>query len=87
MLKKKEYPFYRKYSNGYLNFLGLYSLNELEENGVFRKFRALKMKKMIIDGRLWKKPVAVIVPIKENLKWREDFRSINKPLSSNYIYD
>ena len=87
-MKKEErtHPFYRKYPNGYLNFLGFYGLDALKENGIFRKFKLLEGKKGIIDGRIWKQTAIIIVPIKENLKWREQFKSINKPLSLNYIY-
>ena len=79
-----KYPFYRKYPNGYLNYLGGYGLNELEENGVFRKFKMLKVTKRI-GNRFWRRPVVIVIPEKENPKWREQFRSTNKPLSFNYI--
>lgn len=86
-LKKMQqsYPFYRKYPNGYLNYLGSYNLNELEENGILRKFEIIKATKRI-GNHYWKKSVIIVMPKKENPKWREQFRLINKPLSFNYIY-
>ena len=76
---KFEYPFYRKYPNGYLNFIGNYKINDIQNGRVLQKFRIWR----ILEK---KKPLIVIVPLKENPNWREQFRTINKPLSFNYIY-
>ena len=90
--KAKKYPFYRKYPNGFLNFMGCYPLDELNEDRVLRKFRILSVKYNLhqwfwsIEKLKLRVPVFIIVPKKESLKWREDFRAINKPLSANYIY-
>ncbi len=74
---KFEYPFYRKYPNGFLQFIGMYKINDLSNGEVLMKFRQYK-----VVGK--KNPSVIIVPIKENPNWRKKFRSINKPLSFNY---
>ena len=78
-----KYPFFRKYPNNYLQFLGLYPFDELKDNGIFRMFELSEVKNIKQEGYLFKKAV-IIKPKKENSKWREAFRSINKPLSFNY---
>jgi len=65
---------YRKYPNGYLNFIAMGEDDCLEPR--FNHFKIIKSKD---------KSIIVIVPYKENPKWRDKFRSINKPLSSNYL--
>ena len=81
----QKYPFYRKYPNGYLEFIGVYELEEMNVGRILQKFKILKTQKKIAND-IWTNPAIIVVPIKENPEWRNKFRMINKILSSNYIY-
>lgn len=79
---KYELPFYRKYPNDYLNFIGMYKISDLDIKGILRKFRIYRIKYMPFNGKM--KSSIIVIPIKENPNWREQFRTINKSLSFNY---
>ena len=65
---KFEYPFWRKYPNGFLNYIGMYKIADLENDKVLRKFRLYQSKNLKF-GKSYKQSI-VIIPIKENKNWK-----------------